>query len=64
MDNLITGVIAVAIFLAFAVGLAFSIKSVPFAIIVAIVSAMILTDFLQSAKEGLKEEKEKKSAQS
>lgn len=63
MDNLITGVIAVAIFLAFAVGLAFSIKSVPFAIIVAIVSAMILTDFLQSAKEGLKEEKEKKSAQ-
>lgn len=63
MDNLITGVIAVAIFLAFAVGLAFSIKSIPFAIIVAVVSAMILTDFFQSAKEGLKEEKEKKSAQ-
>ena len=34
MDNLITGFIAVAMFLAFIIGLAVSIKSIPFAIIV------------------------------
>lgn len=60
MDNLITGTIAVAIFLAFVLGLAGSIGTIPFTIIVVIVSAMILTDFIQSAREGLKLEKEKK----
>ena len=53
MDNLITGLIGVAIFLAFAIGLAVSIKSLPFALIVGAVSLMVLTDFYQSAKEGL-----------
>ena len=61
MDNLITGTIAVAIFLAFVLGLAGSIGTIPFAIIVVIVSAMILTDFIQSAREGLKQEKENKA---
>ena len=58
MDNLITGFIAVGVFLAFVLGLAGSIGTIPFTIIVLIVSAMIVTDFYQSAKEGLKQEKE------
>jgi len=59
MDNLITGAISVAMFLAFAGGLAESIGEVPFICIVAIVSALICTDFYQSAKAGLRQEKEK-----
>ena len=50
MDNIIAGFINVAIFLAFIIGLAFSIKSIPFAIIVASVTVMILVDYYQSAK--------------
>ena len=61
MDNIITGAIAVAIFLAFAGGLAESIGAVPFILIVIIVGAMLLVDFYQSAKEGLEEERKKKS---
>ncbi len=58
MDNLITGLIAVGIFFAFVLGLAFSIGTIPFGIIVVIVSGLIVTDFYQSAKEGLKDGKE------
>ena len=58
MDNLITGIIAVGIFLAFVLGLAVSIGTIPFGIIVVIVSGMIVTDFYQSAKEGFNEENE------
>ena len=54
MDNLISGLIAVAVFLAFTIGLAFSIGSIPFGIIIFIVSAMVLFEFIQSAKSGLK----------
>lgn len=61
MDNIITGAIAVSIFLAFVLGLAESISALPFVIIVVAVCLMILTDFFQSAKEGLKQEREKKS---
>jgi uncharacterized membrane protein len=61
MDNLITGAIAVAIFLAFVLGLAESIGKIPFALIVIIVSTLLCTDYYQSAKEGLKQEKNKKS---
>lgn len=64
MDNLITGAIAVAIFLAFVLGLAGSIGKIPFTLIVIIVSAMLCTDYYQSAKEGLKQEKNKKSGTS
>lgn len=61
MDNIITGAIAVSIFLAFVLGLAESISALPFAVIVVAVCIMILTDYFQSAKEGLKEERQKKS---
>ncbi len=57
MDNLISGVLAVAIFLAFTLGLVQSIGKLPFAIIVVIVGAMVLVDLWQSAKESLAEEK-------
>lgn len=56
MDNIITGIIAVAIFLAFALGLAASIKAIPFAVIVIVVCILLLIDFFQSAKEGLNKE--------
>lgn len=58
MDNLITGLFAVGVFLAFVIGLAVSIGSVPFAIIVVVVSGMIVVDFYQSAKEGLNQGKD------
>ena len=61
MDNIITGAIAVVIFLAFAGGLAESIGAIPFILIVVIVGAMLCVDFYQSAKEGLAEERKKKS---
>ena len=61
MDNIITGAIAVVLFLAFAGGLAESIGAIPFILIVVIVGAMLCTDFYQSAKEGLEEERRKKS---
>ena len=61
MDNIITGAIAVSIFLAFVLGLAASISELPFAIIVIAVCVMIVTDFFQSAKESLQEERQKKS---
>ena len=54
MDNLITGFIAVAVFLAFTIGLAVSIGTLPFMLIVIFVACLILTDFYQSAKAGLK----------
>ncbi|MCG6891517.1 MAG: hypothetical protein LJE92_18195 [Gammaproteobacteria bacterium] len=53
MDNIITGAISVGIFMAFVLGLAESIRALPFAIIVVAVCAMLATDFFQSAKEGL-----------
>ena len=61
MDNIITGAIAVGIFMAFVLGLAESISALPFAVIVIVVCLMILTDFVQSAKQGLKDEQKKKS---
>lgn len=61
MDNIITGAIAVAIFLAFTGGLAESIGEIPFILIVVIVGIMLCTDFYESAKEGLRQQKEKKS---
>ncbi len=57
MDNLITGLIALAVFLAFVLGLANSIGAIPFTVIVVVVSAMIALDFYQSAKQGLEKEK-------
>jgi uncharacterized membrane protein len=62
MDNLISGVLAVALFLAFTLGLAQSIDKLPFAIIVVFVGGMVLVDLWQSAKEGLAEEKAKRKS--
>jgi nitrogen fixation-related uncharacterized protein len=56
MDNLITGLIAVAIFLAFVIGLAVSIGSIPFSIIIGLVSVMMLVDFYESIKEGFQQD--------
>ena len=61
MDNIITGAIAVVIFLAFTGGLAESIGAVPFILIVVIVGIMLLVDFYQSAKEGMEEERRKEA---
>lgn len=57
MDNIITGAIAVVMFLAFAGGLAESIGEIPFILIVIIVGAMLCIDFYESAKEGLQQER-------
>ncbi len=54
MDNLITGLIALSIFLAFVIGLAVSINALPFSIIVGSVSILLLIDFVQSIKDGFK----------
>ncbi len=61
MDNLISSFIAVAVFLAFIIGLAVSIQSIPFAIIVFLVSIMIFKEFFDSAKTGLKNDINKKA---
>lgn len=57
MDNLISGLIASVIFIAFVAGPAESIGVVPFAIVVVIVIAMMLWDFVESAKAGLVQER-------
>ena len=48
-DNLITGVIGMALICAFLIGLAISIGSIPFGIIVAGVLALALYEFYESA---------------
>lgn len=58
MDNLITGLVAVVVFLAFVFGLANSIGAIPFTLIVIFVSGLLVTDFYQSAKTGLEQDKE------
>ncbi|MDH3763944.1 MAG: hypothetical protein OEU50_23440 [Gammaproteobacteria bacterium] len=64
MDNIISGAIAVAMFLAFAGGLAESIGEIPFILIVMIVGAMLCIDFYESAKEGLQQERKKNAGPS
>jgi uncharacterized membrane protein len=61
MDNLITGILAIVVFAAFTLGLAESISAAPFVIIVLIVVAMAGFDLWQSAREGLREERERKA---
>lgn len=57
MDIIIATLIGAILFLAFVVGLAVSIGSIPFAIITAIVSAMMLFDFIQSGWAAMKKDK-------
>ncbi len=61
MDNIITGAISVAIFMAFVLGLAGSIAELPFVLIVIAVCAMLCTDYFQSVRESLQSAKQKKS---
>ena len=62
MDNIITGAISVGIFMAFVLGLAGSIKALPFVIIVVAVCAMLCTDYFQSVRESLQSGKQNKSS--
>ncbi|MEQ9489575.1 MAG: hypothetical protein RIM72_11350 [Alphaproteobacteria bacterium] len=48
IDNLIAGLIGFALFAAFAIGLAETISTVPFIVIVAIVFCMAAYDFYES----------------
>ncbi len=59
MDNIITGIIGVSIFLAFVLGLGVSIGTVPFGLIVIIVSILLIIDFYESVKKGRKQEKDR-----
>ncbi|MCZ6724130.1 MAG: hypothetical protein O6938_09400 [Gammaproteobacteria bacterium] len=61
MDNLITGLIAITVFLAFTIGLAVSIGTLPFFLIVIIVAGLVLIAFYQSVKAGLKNNNSKAS---
>lgn len=61
MDNLITGLIGIGIFLAFIIGLAESINAIPFMVIVGVVSCMAGFDFYQSARDGLNKDKNNNS---
>ncbi len=62
MDNLISGAIAVIIFMSFVLGLAHSIGALPFVLIVVFVCGLLCIDYFQSAREGLQEERQKKSS--
>ena len=59
MDNIITGIIGVSIFLAFVLGLGVSIGTLPFGIIAVIVSILLITDFYESVKKARKQEKDR-----
>lgn len=50
MDNIITGALAVLVFGAFVVGLAFSIGAVPFILIVSLVLGLLIIDYVQSIR--------------
>jgi uncharacterized membrane protein len=53
MDNLISGAIAVIIFMSFVLGLAHSIGELPFVLIVVFVCSLLCIDYFQSARQGL-----------
>ncbi len=61
MDNLISGLLATILFVAFVGGLAESIGAAPFIVIVAGVIALLLIDYVQSARQGLKSRKTDKA---
>jgi ABC-type microcin C transport system permease subunit YejE len=57
MDNIITGVVSAALFIAFVVGLANSIGAPPFMLITAIVSVMMVIDLVQSIRKEFAEKR-------
>ncbi len=56
--NLVAGIVGVGLLGALLIGLAISIGSISFAVIVAIVLAMAMTEFWQSASNALQSERE------
>ena len=54
MTNFVTGVMGLALFLAFVGGLAESIGATPFMVVTGIVGLMALVDFLESLRGGKK----------
>jgi len=64
MDNTITGLIGIGIFLAFIGGLAHSIGATPFIFIVVIIGAMAIYDFYESVRDARKSAVKKSDASS
>lgn len=62
MDNIITGVIGVAMFLAFIGGLAHSIGATPFIVIVVFISGLALYDFYENLRDARKEADDRAAA--
>ncbi len=50
MDNMITGALAVIVFGAFVIGLAFSIGQLPFILIAGLVLALLVIDYVQNVR--------------
>lgn len=59
MDNIITGAIGMAMFMAFIGGLAESIGALPFIVIVVAISAMALYDYYENLRDARKEAADK-----
>ncbi len=55
MTNIITGLFALAVFLSFVIGLAVSINSAPFIIIVSIIGLLAVYDFYESVRDARKD---------
>jgi len=62
MDNTITGLIGIGLFLAFIGGLAHSIGATPFIFIVIIIGAMAIYDFYESVRDARKADAAKLAA--
>ena len=54
MDNAITGLIGILLFLAFVGGLAHSIGATPFIVIVVMIGAMAVYDYYESVRDSRK----------
>lgn len=64
MDNIITGLFGIAIFVAFIGGLAHSIGATPFIVIVVLIGAMALYDLYENVTGARKESLEQAEAES
>lgn len=59
MDNIITGIFGVGLFLLFIIGLAESIGSIAFGVIVATISVMALYDLYQNIRDARRQARDK-----
>lgn len=55
--NLVCGLIGISLVCAFLIGLAISIGSIPFAIVVAVVLLLAIIEYLESARDGLRRDR-------